>query len=549
MLGAAFAIAWEARQREHEAERALREEHTTKAVKDFLFGLFTAVDPHEAKGKDITARELLDRGAQRIGATIPGEPGLKAELQSVLGRIYYQLGLYTQASALQQQAIGVLAAAGDQPLLLARTQVDRADTMRDSGDLKAGAQLASEALERLRALPAASANDQVRALYALGSTAVLQRDFAEAKRQAGAMLAVAQSAHVDDDLYVYVLLQAANAAWGLHAMDASEKYNRQLLALAERVQGPEGLMVASAHLNLALVFSGRSQYPQAIAEVQKALDIDLKVRGPQHSKVADDRGLLGLYYFYQGHYGQSRQMLEQVVAAQRANLGSDHPDVAGTLMNLANTLCEIPDLGGAERDFSEARTIWQAKFGADFPGVQVATASLGYVHRLQGRLDEAAAELLAFKKFLDAHGQGNDPELRYQLGEVRRLQGKAQEAVDLDQQAVQFARAGSGEGSDVAALAHYYLGLALRDSGDRAGAEREFRAALASLAGYLPQGEHPLAATARLELAQLLAGTSQTREEARRLATQAVAIREQFLGADDARTLQARDALAKLTAH
>lgn len=506
------------------------------------------MDPHEAKGKDVTARELLDRGVQRIGADIPGEPGLKAELQSVLGRIYYQLGLYAQAGTLQQQAIDALAAAGDQPLLLARTQIDRADTLRETGDLKASGQLASDALVHLRALPQAAANDEVRALYALGSVAMLKRDFAEAKRQADAMFAVAQRAHVDDDLYIYVLLQAGNAAWGLHALDASEKYNTQLLALAERLQGPQGLMVASAHMNLALIFSGRSQYAPAIAEVQKALDIDLKVRGPAHAKVADDRGLLGLYYFNLGRYGQSRAMLEQVVAAQRANLGKDHPDVAGTLMNLGNTLCEIPDLGAAERDFSEARDIWQAKYGRDFPGVQVATASLGYVHRLQGRLDQAANELLGFKKFLDAQGQGNDPELHYQLGEVRRLQADAAGAVELDRQAVKFAQAGAGESSDDAALAHHYLALALRDSGDVAGAEREFRAALASFAGFIPHADHPRAATTRLELAQLLEKDSRTRDEARRLAAEALAIREKFLGADDPRTHEAASVAAKLRA-
>jgi hypothetical protein len=131
---------------------------------------------------------------------------------------------------------------------------------------------------------------------------------------------------------------------------------------------------------------------------------------------------------------------------------------------------------------------------------------------------------------------------------VRRLQGDTRVALDLDREAVQFAQSGPGESSDDAALAHHYLGLALRDSGDVAGAEHEFRAALASFAGYIPDAEHPRAATTRLELAQLLAKQLQARDEAQRLAATAVAIREKFLGADDPRTREAATIAAKLQA-
>ena len=345
VLCGAAGIAWEARQREHEAERALHGEHTTKAVKDFLFGLFTAVDPHEAKGKQITARELLDRGAQRIQTNIPEEPALKAELQSVLGRIYYQLGLDAPAGTLQDSAIKAFEAAGDQPLLLARAQIDRVlNTLSDTGDLATATILATRALDRLRTLPAASPNDRVRALYALGSIAVDKRDFAEAKRQADAALAIAHDSAVDDDMRAYILLQAGNAEWGLHAIDAAQKHYEQLLSLALRMQGAEGLMVSTAHINLGIVFATRSNYAQAIEETQKALDIDLKVRGPQHSKVADERGAIGQYYFHEGRYRQARELLEQVQTWQTANLGADNPAIAGTLINLGTVLIEIPDL-------------------------------------------------------------------------------------------------------------------------------------------------------------------------------------------------------------
>jgi hypothetical protein len=86
----------------------------------------------------------------------------------------------------------------------------------------------------------------------------------------------------------------------------------------------------------------------------------------------------------------------------------------------------------------------------------------------------------------------------------------------------------------------------LRDSGDRDGAERELRAALASFAAYLPNAEHPLAATTRLALSRLLAIRPENQDEAVRLASEAVSIRERFLDVDDERTHAARAELAAL---
>ncbi len=168
VLGAGI-VAWEARQREAAAERALQEAKTTAAVKDFLFGVFTAVDPREAKGRDVTARELLERGARRVDRNFDSQPALKAELKSVLGRIYYQLGQYAEANALQATAIGALGKF-DRPLLLTQTEIDRANTLRALGDLKSATVLADEAICPARRLVSHSlaCTNQVRRLACTG---------------------------------------------------------------------------------------------------------------------------------------------------------------------------------------------------------------------------------------------------------------------------------------------------------------------------------------------------------------------------------------------
>ena len=124
IVGGSLIVAADARKIAHEA--------TTKlAVKDFLLGLFAAVDPHEAKGKNITARELLDRGVQSVEYDRVLDNAQKAEIDATLGRIYYQLGLFDQASALQETAIRAISADPGQGLLLAETEAEHAQTLID----------------------------------------------------------------------------------------------------------------------------------------------------------------------------------------------------------------------------------------------------------------------------------------------------------------------------------------------------------------------------------------------------------------------------------
>ncbi len=539
VVGAA-GIAWEARQRERAAEDALREAKTTASVKDFLIGLFDAVDPHEAKGRNVSARELLERGKKDIDSRPPDDPVVKAELQAVLGRIDFHLGLHAEASELQRQAATSFEATGAHPLQLAEVELDRAETSLEAVDTKTAVSLLDAASVGLRAMPDAPVRDRIRLLTLRSTLAVTQRKFADAKREADAAVDLAHRPPVDDRLLAHALLLAGDAEWGLHALDPAEQHFREGLALAEKTEGREGLTVASLHRNLAIIAASRSHYADALAQVQSTFEIHTKILGPEHPQTLDDMVDIAQYEQHLGRYREAGELLKKTDALQRRTLGEDSPARAGTLVNLGVVLIYDGDLGGAERAFNDAIKIWEPRLGREFQGVQFAVGNLGHVHRLQGRLDEAEAEFTEVKRGFEKQGNKDDPELFYQLGELQRLRGHKDAAVELDRQAVGFAQAKEGEDSETTALAHRYLALALRDDGDAAGAEREFRAALTFFAAKFPSTGHPQTANVQLDLAQLLVADPPRHDEAQHLAEQATQIREHFFGNDDARTIAAR---------
>lgn len=64
-------------------------------------------DPSEARGNSITAREVLDAGAAKIGRDLKDQPLVQAQLMSTMGRVYGSLGLYDEALPRQENALAI----------------------------------------------------------------------------------------------------------------------------------------------------------------------------------------------------------------------------------------------------------------------------------------------------------------------------------------------------------------------------------------------------------------------------------------------------------
>ena len=75
-----------------QAERARQEARLAQSVQSFVSSLFDANDPQQARGHDVSAKELLARGAQRLNTELQDQPRVLARLQHEIGGLYIQLG-------------------------------------------------------------------------------------------------------------------------------------------------------------------------------------------------------------------------------------------------------------------------------------------------------------------------------------------------------------------------------------------------------------------------------------------------------------------------
>jgi tetratricopeptide (TPR) repeat protein len=96
--------------RERDAAVAARQQaeisrRAAEEVEGFLVDLFKVADPGEGRGSSVTARELLDQGARKVGRELRGQPRVQARLLDTIGEVYFKLGLLREARPLLEQSL------------------------------------------------------------------------------------------------------------------------------------------------------------------------------------------------------------------------------------------------------------------------------------------------------------------------------------------------------------------------------------------------------------------------------------------------------------
>lgn len=386
LLVGIFATTYQAKLAQQERQRAERnlavaETQRAKAeqVTDFFVGLFEIADPGEARGSEVTAREILDEGAQRIGEELEGEPEVRSAMMATMGVVYYNLGLYPQAERLLEGALD------DRRRLFGEAHVDVAASydhlgslLRAQGDYQASRERFEEALRLYRML--------------LGDT----------------------HPRVADTLNDLAVLEDAQGHY-----DEAEALFRESLAVRIETLGEDDLEVAETLNNLAAIETRRRRLPEAEALFQRALEIRRR-NYPEgvHPRIATTLNNLAVIYQLMERFEASEAAHLEVLALRRQLFGEAHPDVGSSLNNLAQVRRSLGNLEGAEEANREAVEIYRR--AAD-PGLVFLTYNRGEILTDLGRTREAEAlfeESLELRRNLFA---ADHPRLSYPMTQLGRL--------------------------------------------------------------------------------------------------------------------------------
>lgn len=296
---------------ENEA-RAKRESLKAERTAEFMVSLFEVPDPSESRGRDVTAKEILDKGVATIETDLAAEPDVQASLMHTMGRSYTGLGLYPDAARLLAVARDKRAVAKADPADVFATENALARALFEAGDLD-GAQEIYEKLVKEAEDAVAKGGwrvDYATALIGMGETTVY-RDMPEE----------AQSYY-----------ERARDLLAAHGMSESEE-------MAEALQG-----LAGARMD-------QRDFVSAEANYLSARRIYAAHFGADDFRVALVNNDLGNLFYFDHRLGRASELFNEALKTYLSVLGPSHPDTLIMQNNIARIALEGGDLKTAETLF------------------------------------------------------------------------------------------------------------------------------------------------------------------------------------------------------
>ncbi len=147
--------------------------------------------------------------------------------------------------------------------------------------------------------------------------------------------------------------------------DAEPLY-REAMAIRERTFGPSHPIVAEVWNALGFLLLQQKKLGEAEIWLQKAANVWQTAAGSEAFAAV---ALNNLAYVrrLQGNAGQAESLYKQAIAAEEANFGDDHPEIATTLMNLAALHRSRGDSAQATATYRRALDILARTVGAQDP--------------------------------------------------------------------------------------------------------------------------------------------------------------------------------------
>jgi non-specific serine/threonine protein kinase/serine/threonine-protein kinase len=389
---ASFAVAGMVRARRAE-QVASNEAAAARSVTDFLVQLFEAPTDGEVPGNQLTARQLLDRGARRASRDLANQPLLQGRILHTVGKAYSALGLYDEA---RNQLNDALAA-----------------RVRTDGPVS---------------LPVAETE------VALGDAAASHGEYDAADgHYARAMTIREKLLGRDHPLVARVAFGLGALRWHQNRLDESEAAYRRALAIDERPSGDSTEMGRDL-MGLAVVQVQRKRYAQAETLMKRSIDVQARHLGPDHIDLAPALNNLGALYWTLGRYDDALPIYERVRKTFERTLDPSHPDIAALYNNLAETYWKLGRFDEAEPLFRRSLAIKESRLSPGHSSLAITLHSMAGMLRDQGRLGDAEA---AYRRALDirlrAYGptNGDVVETSTALAALLRTRGRAHEADSL----------------------------------------------------------------------------------------------------------------------
>ncbi|MCB1590724.1 MAG: tetratricopeptide repeat protein [Xanthomonadales bacterium] len=332
-------------------------------------------------GKDVKAREILERSARQMESELSDQPELKAQLLATIAEGQRALGLVEAATASAQQAVHLVAGTGSSAerfarLALARSHIRDRNIPAARAELKLIREMSRTPVERMELL-----------LEEQGLTIRLG-DFDKAQlRYEAALASDLFDAAVSEELRIRIKLAQVPVLQMVKKQDEALDLARDAYVDAQHSRRSDLLVQAGFRLISALRSVG--EFDQAIDKGRETVELARSTYGKGHSVYADALTVYANALSQSGRAEETIPIRHEVIEITTALFGADSLNLLSLRNNLANSLARSGRMGEAVTIFRALAAEAQVRLPDESPSYQHYSQSLAEALLAEGELDEA----------------------------------------------------------------------------------------------------------------------------------------------------------------
>lgn len=353
----------------NEHERVRAEQRRAEQASDFLAGLFDVADPESGRGGEITARQVLSRGAERARVELQDQPELQARVFFTIAGLYAKLGLFAETRQFFERCAELrsdLLGPDALETLVCRTEL--ASAWLELGDFAQAEGILEDVERKIRLHGEIAGAERARILGLLGMTKMRRGDLSGARVAAQRSLALRQSEVTPDHLAIgnsYQLLGviAANE----EKVEQAGEFFAQAVASRSQVIGRLHPAQLASLKGLASIAQKQGDLGTAQRLGEEILTVEVETWGEEHPRVAFSLSNLGMVAMEQGDLRRADSLLHRALEIRRTLLGPEHPSISPSLTTLAALRQRQGRPQEAEALYREALDLARTTFGQRSP--------------------------------------------------------------------------------------------------------------------------------------------------------------------------------------
>jgi serine/threonine-protein kinase len=467
---------WQARVASREAAKA-------SEVKNFVKDLFNVATPGESRGREITAREMLERGTRQVDSALAHQPEVQVELLDFLAQVHRDLGYFDRADSLVLRALGLSRRVyGTGGLAEANELATWGTVLIEQGEYAHAESVLSAALAIRRRLSDPHDSALAVSLGDLAMTLMNQGKFARAEPLVRQAVAIDRQRHRTGHLELAADLDNLGVLlWRMGRLAEADSSSSEALVIRQRLLPPDHPLVVNSLHNLAAVQLATGNLEEAERLERDALARDRKLYPTGHPDLAIKLQQLESILEARGKYAEGESLLTEALAIRRKWLGPQHPLTMETVSNLGVLQYRIGSLPPAEAAMREGLLFYSRSLGPEHPTTTTVLQNLGRILSDEGKYAEAEPLLrksLSLRQRVWGDSNPDVARTMRNLGLLLQREGKLPEAEAMLNQAVAIERQVLPAGHPLLGEALSTLGSIQTDRGRPAEAEPLLREAL-----------------------------------------------------------------------